>query len=289
VSPRRAAGPGEKPPVCHSLITKDPVFRRIEMNLTSLRARLVLVVIALCTASAALAEDQKARAAPPMEQHALDLLKAMSDKLAAANSFTFTARDTIEAPGGNGQLLNFFAKTEVAVVRPDKISAKIRGDAPPFDFYFDGASMTVLEPTEKLYATTEAPKTIDEMLLFAAKKAGIILPFADLLFSDPYAAMTKGLTSAFYAGTSQIGGVECEHLAFAAPGIEWQIWINPETSLPRLLMGAMLDVQGAPRFMVELSNWNLKADLGKAPFSLSKPEDADTMDFRALTGTSPDK
>jgi hypothetical protein len=223
------------------------------------------------------------------EQHALDLLKRMSDKLAAAKSFTFRSRSTIEAPGGTGQFLNFFARNEVAVERPNKLDAKVRGDAPPFDFYYDGSKMSVYAPTEKLYATTEAPKTIDEMLPFAAKKAGILLPFADVLYSDPYGVLTKDLTSAFYAGFSTIQGERCEHLAFASPGIQWQIWINAKTSLPCLLMGEMLDVQGAPRFAVEYFDWKLNPKLSHERFSLAKPAGAGTMDFRALTHEAPGK
>jgi hypothetical protein len=219
-----------------------------------------------------------------MEPQALDLLKAMSHKLATAKSFKFRARDTIEAPGGSGQLLNFFADSEVAVVRPDKVSVKVRGDAPPFDFYFDGTKMTVYEPTAKLYASEDAPKTIDELLPSAAKRAGLLLPFADVLYADPYAALTQGMTSAFYAGHSVIGGAKCEHLAVAAPGIEWQIWIDAKTSLPCLVMGSMHDVQGAPRFSVAFSDWELDAPLAHHPFSFARPADADLMDFRALTG-----
>lgn len=87
-----------------------------------------------------------------------------------------------------------------------KLSAEIRGDAPPFDVYFNGEKMTAYEPTHKLYATTDAPKTLDEVLPFAAQKAGILLPFEDVLYSDPYAALTKAavFTSRISAATACI-------------------------------------------------------------------------------------
>ena len=103
-----------------------------------------------------------------MEQGALDLLKKMSAKLASTPSFLVRTRSSSEAPGGTGQFLTFFTESVVAVKRPNKLNAEIRGDAPPFDFYFDGAKMTAYEPTHKLYATADAPKTIDELLPFAA-------------------------------------------------------------------------------------------------------------------------
>jgi hypothetical protein len=247
------------------------------------RAGLLVALVAMTAASggSAFSEEQTAQR-QVKEQHALDLLKRMSDKLAAAKSFTFRSRSTIEAPGGTGQFLNFFAQSEVALVRPNKLEAKVRGDAPPFDFFYDGSKMTVYAPTEKLYATTEAPKTIDAMLPFAVEKAGILLPFDDVLYSDPYAVMTKDLTSAFYAGFSTIQGERCEHLAFASPGIQWQIWINDKTALPCLLMGEMLDVQGAPRFAVEYSDWKLNPKLSHERFSLAKPAGAGVMEFGTM-------
>jgi len=254
------------------------------MNQKHRRAGLLLALLPMLTAGTAVGEERNAGPAQVMEQPALDLLRGMSSKLAAAKSFTFRTRSSIEAPGGTGQFLSFFADSEAAVMRPDKVSARIRGDSPPFDFYFDGARMTVYEPTAKLYASEDAPKTIDDMLPFAAQKAGILLPFADVLYSDPYAVLTRGITSAFYAGYSTIGGARCAHLALSAPGIDWQIWINTETSLPCLLTGAMRDVQGAPRFAVEFADWKLDAPLAPEGFVLVRPADADRMDFRALTG-----
>ena len=219
-----------------------------------------------------------------VEQGALDLLKKMSAKLAATPSFLVRTRSSTEAPGGTGQFLTFFTESVVAVKRPNKLSAEIRGDAPPFDFYFNGEKMTAYEPIHKLYATTDAPKTLDELVSFAAKTAGILLPFADVLYSDPYTALTQEMTSAFYAGFSVIRNARCEHIALAAPGIAEEIWIDAKTDLPCLIAGALLDVQGAPRFAVEFYDWKLKPELPDKLFTFIKPKGADAMDFRALTG-----
>ena len=219
-----------------------------------------------------------------MEQGALDLVKKMSAKLAATPAFLVRTRSSLEAPGGTGQFLTFFTESVVAVKRPNQLSAEIRGDAPPFDFYFDGEKMTAYEPTHKLYATTDAPKTLDELVPFAAKTAGILLPFEDVLSSDPYAALTKDATSAFYAGFSVIRGARCEHVALAAPGVAGEIWIDAKTDLPCRIAGVLPNVQGAPRFAVEYYDWKLKPELPDKLFTFAKPEGAKPMDFRALTG-----
>jgi hypothetical protein len=219
-----------------------------------------------------------------MEPGALELVKKMSAKLAATPAFLVRTRSSLEAPGGTGQFLTFFTEAVVAVERPNKLSAEIRGDAPPFDFYYDGAKMTAYEPTHKLYATADAPRTIDELLPFAAKTAGILLPFEDVLYRDPYAVLTRDATSAFYAGFSVIRGARCEHVALAAPGIDGQLWIDAKTDLPCLIAGTLTNVQGAPRFTVEYYDWKLKPELPDHLFTFTKPEGAKPMDFRALTG-----
>lgn len=232
-------------------------------------------------------ETASPRAKPPtrvVEPEALDLVKKMSAKLAATESFVVRTRSALETPAGTGQPIDFFTESVVAVKRPDRLSAEIRGDAPPFDLYYDGKTMTAYDPTHKLYAAADAPKTLDELVPFAAKTAGILLPFADVLYSDAYAVLTKDLTSAFYAGYSVIRGNRCEHVALATPGIAGQLWIDAKTHLPCRIGGTLLDVQGAPRFSVEYYDWKPNHKLPDKLFHFSKPEGADAMDFRALTG-----
>ena len=259
------------------------------------RTALLFALLSPLTVGPAIGQEKAPASAPSpaqataspgrvMEQGALDLVKKMSAKLAATPAFVVRTRSSTEAPGGTGQFLTFFTESVVAVKRPDKLSAEIRGDAPPFDFYYDGVKMTAYEPTHKLYATTDAPKTLDELLPFAAKTAGILLPFEDVLYRDPYAALTQDLTSAFYAGYSVIRGARCEHVALAGPGIEGQLWIDAKTDLPCLITGTLPNVQGAPRFMVEFHDWKLNPKLPDALFTFAKPAGAEPMDFRALTG-----
>ena len=260
------------------------------------RTALTFALLSPLTIGVAVGQDKAPAPAPPsssaqagassrvVEQGALDLVKKMSAKLAATPAFLVRTRSSLEAPGGTGQFLTFFTESVVAVERPNKLSAEIRGDAPPFDFHFNGKQMTAYEPTRKLYATADAPQTLDELVPFAAKTASILLPFADVLYSDPYAILTKNATNAFYAGFSVMRGARCEHVALATPEIEGQIWIDAKTDLPCMIAGTLRNVQGAPRFAVEYYDWKLDPKLPAKLFTFAKPEGADAMDFRALTG-----
>jgi hypothetical protein len=47
-------------------------------------------------------------------------------------------------------------------------------------------------------------------------------------------------------------------------------------------MGAMLDVQGAPRFAVEYSDWRLNPKLRHERFTLAEPAGAGMMNFGTM-------
>ena len=79
--------------------------------------------------------------APAIEPKAVEVLKAASDKLKAANTLEFTAVSTYERAARNGQPLYYSLVHQVTVERPDKMRVITPGDGPPTEFYYDGKSM----------------------------------------------------------------------------------------------------------------------------------------------------
>ncbi len=222
--------------------------------------------------------------APIMEQRALDLLKRMSETLMAAKAFTYRSHSTVEVPAKTGQFITLFATSDVALERPNKLRAHVTGEVPNFEFYYNGTHIAAFAPKNNVYSITSAPGTIDEMLKFMMDK-GIYFPSADVMFSDPYAMMTKDLTSAFVVGPATVDGLPCEHLAFMGPGVNWEIWINTgKSALPRRLAVTYKEVQNFPRFLVEFSDWNLKPKLSASRFVFKKPRNAKQIEFSSPIG-----
>jgi hypothetical protein len=111
-------------------------------------------------------------------------------------------------------------------------------------------------------------------------------PFADVLYSDVYARVTKDLTHAYWVDKSTVADVECDHLAFAGPGIEWQIWVGPEKEpMPRRLAVTYLSMERQPRFMITFSDWKLNRELPAKRFDFKKPADAKLIEFHPLMRT----
>lgn len=205
------------------------------------------------------------------EARALDLLKAMSERLAAARSMSFTAVVMYEFPSLLGPPLAYVTKSEVAMQRPDKLKVITLGDGPASEFYYDGKTMMAFSPAENLVAVAAAPVTIDGALKAAYDTAAIYYPFTDLIVADPYAAIADGLKLAFYIGQSKVvGGVVTDMVAIANDNVFVQIWIGAEDKLPRMMRAVFRKDPLRLRHQLELSNWQLGPTLPADAFASAK-------------------
>src|SRR5271165_5148205 len=130
-------------------------------------AGLLALVAAPIAAPAQNAPAAPAPAAPVpvMEPKAIEVLKAASDKLAAANTLEFTAVSTYERAARNGQPLYYSLVHQVTVQRPDKMRVITPGDGTPDEFYYDGKTMMAYVPSSDLVAVADAPPTIDKLIV----------------------------------------------------------------------------------------------------------------------------
>src|SRR6516162_5592939 len=101
---------------------------------------------------------------PTIEPKAIDILKAASDRLAAARAMRFTAVVSYENPSVFGPPVEYTTKSDVVVQRPNKLRVITFGDGPRSEFYYDGTTMMAYAPAENLVAVAPAPPTIDATL-----------------------------------------------------------------------------------------------------------------------------
>ncbi len=218
--------------------------------------------------------------APIVQQHALDRLKQMSDKLIASNSFSYRSNSAVELQSETGQFVTFFTEAEVALQRPNKLHMKVSGDSPSLHLYFDGAKASAIDVDNNTYAVSTPLTNIDEMLNYIMSKAQISFPSADLMYSDPYAVMTKNLTDATVVGDSMINGIPVEHFAYREPTIDWEIWIaKGENALPLRLAMTYRQVENRPSFLVEFADWKLNPKLKSNTFEFKAPKDGKQIEF----------
>jgi len=200
---------------------------------------------------------------PAIEPAALDLVKAMSDKLAAAKTLSFVAQGSFDLPARTGQPLFYLTRSDVLLQRPDKLRVIVPGDGPPSEFYYDGSKVSVFQPGADLVATANMSGNLDSMLEAIYERAGIYFPFVDFISTDPYKTLTTGLTHAFVIGKSQlVDNTTTDVVAISTRDVSLQIWIGSDDKLPRLVWATMTSESGMPRHMVQFSDWKLD---GAAP------------------------
>jgi hypothetical protein len=217
---------------------------------------------------------------PVLEAKAIDILKASSARLAGAKSMTFTAVISYESQSRYGPPLVYTTKSDVTVLRPDKLRVITYGDGPPSEFYYNGKTMMAFAPVENLVAVADAPPTIDAALKAAFDSAAIYFPFTDLIVADPYKDIADGLELAFYIGQSNVvGGTTTDMVAYVTNGVFVQAWIGAEDKLPRRVRAVYLDDPAQLRHEMELSNWQLDPAVATEFFESAKAASANRISF----------
>jgi hypothetical protein len=226
----------------------------------------------------------RAEKTAPVDPAALALLKGMSTTLAQAKSFTFRTSSILEVPSSTGQFITLYSVNRYALQRPDKLRAIQGGDAPAFDFYYDGSTVSASAPLTKVYSTTKAPATLDAMLPDLRTQTGIHLHITPFLYSDPYQHLVKNLQSAVIVGKARVHGVLCDHLAFRSPGVNWELWISSGSNpLPYRVAATYTDKPNFPRKFIEFSHWNLHPSwLWKSLFVFRKPAGESEVPFALI-------
>lgn len=218
-----------------------------------------------------------------IEPQAKKLLETATTYLASQKRFSVDTRSTIEAVLTSGQKIQFDHAAMLSVQRPDGLKAERRGDLVDQVFYYDGKSLTLHNPDDNYYAAVPAPGTLEEMLDFARESLDIFAPAGDLIYKNAYEILMQDVTSGFVVGNTVVEGVRCDHLAFRAPHVDWQIWIQEgDEPLPRKLVITSTDVAGAPQFSVVMTDWNLAPDLDDRTFEFTPPAEAKRIDFLPL-------
>ena len=245
---------------------------------------LLLGAAFLASTTAARAQQSPPQGAPAskpaVEAKAVDVLKATSERLAAARTLSFTALVSYESPSRIGPALVYTTRSDVTVQRPDKLRVLTPGDGPASEFYYDGKTMMAFAPAENLLAVADAPPTLDAMLEQAYHYAAIYFPFTDAIVANPMEGIAKDLELAFYIGQSSVvGGVKTDMVAYAAHGVFVQLWVGADDKLPRMARAVFRNDAQRLRHQVEFSGWRLGEPVAPETFASARAVQARRIPF----------
>ena len=200
------------------------------------------------------------------------LLKRMTDFVGSEETFSLETVNTVEVVLENGQKVQFTGGASTTVQRPDRLYSERTSDIMRQVLYYDGESVTLVNPGDGVYATVPAPATLDGMLDFAREVLDIVAPAGDLITRDAYERLMSDTRSGFVVGKSYIAGVRCDHLAFRGYDVDWQVWIEDgDRPVPRKFVITTLDVEQAPQAEVLVTRWTSSPSIKKAQFEFTPP------------------
>lgn len=252
------------------------------MRTFKFRIAAVLFALGILALSATVSTEVRAQA-PAVDPAATQILQRMTDYLISLHQFTVHTQTTLEDLLESGHRVDFDISANVIVSRPNQLRAERRGDLADQVFYYDGKTLTLHNPSDKVYATEPAPGTIEELLDFARESLGLIVPVADLVYRNVFPLLMQDVNFAKVVDKAVIGGVKCDHLVFSRPGVDFQVWVAAD-GRPLPYKYVVTDT-GTPALLsvtTVMSNWNVAPAVADSRFAFVPPKGAKPITFMPL-------
>jgi hypothetical protein len=250
-----------------------------KLNLKRSAGLFALGVLALWSTGSTVVRAQT----PAVDPAATQILQRMTDYLGGLKQFGVKTQNTIEDLTDSGHRVDDDVSASMVISRPNKLHAERRGNLIDQVFYYNGKTLTLYNPSDKVYATEPAPGTIEEMLDFARASLGLLVPAADLVYRNAFPLLMQGVTSAAVIGKAVIGGAKCDHLLFSRPGVDFQVWVA-DSGRPLPYKYVVTDT-GTPALIsitTVMSEWNVTPAVDDAFFNFVPPKGVNQISFMPL-------
>src|SRR5215211_2492693 len=217
-------------------------------------------------------------------QDAAKILKAMSDYVTAQKSISISFDSDIEVVTSDLQKIQFTSSGQVLLNRPDKIRVTRTGGYAEVELIFAGKTVTLLGKNVNAFTQADAPGTVDQLIDGIRDQYNVSMPGADLLLSRVYDELTTDVLDAKHIGQGVIDGVDCEHLAFRGPDVDWQLWVETGARpIPHKYVITSKHVTGAPQYTLRVKELKTDAPAAADALVFKPPADAKKVEFAALT------
>jgi len=252
------------------------------MSKFNFRLSTVLFALGVLVLAATVSTEVRAQT-PAVDPAATQILKRMTDYLGGLQKFSVHTQNTLEDELDSGHRIDIDVSASVIVSRPNKLSAERKGDLIDQIFYYNGKTLTLYNPSDKVYATEPAPGKIEEMLDFARESLGLTVPVADLVYSNAFPLLMQEVTLAVVVGKAVIGGVKCDHLLFSRPGVDFQVWVA-DGGQPLPYKYVVTDTGTPARLSITtvMSDWNVKPSVPDTRFTFVPPQGVKQIAFMPL-------
>ena len=194
---------------------------------------------ALLSLVSASAYSQQAPAKPPPQTAAVDpgavkVLRDMTDYIGGLKQFSVVALNMREDMLISDHRVDYEVASKVIVSRPDKLQSRTHRPPGRPDLLLRRHNGDALQPVRQGLRVDACAADVEEMLDFGRDSLGLGYPISDLVYRNAFPLLMQDVSLALMIGKEVIGGVECEHLLFSRPGVDFQVWVPTSGSpLPR--------------------------------------------------------
>ena len=252
------------------------------MDALKLRTAATVFALGVLVLAATVTTDVQAQD-PQVESAATRTLKRMTDYLGGLQKFSVHTQNTLEDELESGHRIDLDVSAGVLVSRPNKLFAERKGDLIDQVFYYNGKTLTLYNPSDKVYATESAPGTIEETLDFARESLGLTVPVADLVYRNAFPLLMQDVNLAVVVGKAVIGGVKCDHLLFSRPGVDFQVWVaDSGNPLPYKYVVTDTGTPAQLSISTVMSDWNVAPTATDSRFTFVPPPGTKQISFLPL-------
>jgi hypothetical protein len=210
-----------------------------------------------------------------VDPRATQILRRACTVLADSHAFTFHAEINFDQVMPSEVKLQFAGASDFAVRRPNALAVDYESDLGAKRLWYNGKTLTIFDAPTMTYASTPVPPSIDGMLESVAEMHNLTIPLADLALSNPCEKINNKILFGSYVGVGDVGGVACDHLAFAQSNVDWQIWIQRSGKpLPRKVVINYRTTPGLPQYAAVISDWKFPGTIPNARFAVQIPKKA---------------
>ncbi len=215
---------------------------------------------------------------PAKPKNAEEVVKRMSDRLAAAQSFSFTTQEKHQRRRG-GKVVDIARSRSYTVKRPDAIAFKtVGGEMGGGAGTYDGRNLTMVWPEQKAYARVKMPATIDASLDRLEEHFNTALPVGDLVRTNAYETLVGSEMTGRYVGREAMGGSECDHVAFTHARVDFELWVAAAGEpTPCRITITTKGRSGPLTSDVSFADWNLAAAPAAGAFETEVPADYERL------------
>lgn len=217
-----------------------------------------------------------------IDEHAMDILNRMADALAQAQRFSVTieGRYDVVQPD-SGEKIEFGERRTVLLNRPDGLRAEaLLSDGKRRLVIFDGKTISVFDPDEKVYGQVEAAGGIDGAVRHLVQDLQVRLPLALLLVSTLPDELHRRLVGLDFVERDVLTLVPANHLAGRTEDVDFQVWVAADgPPLPQRITITYKSDEGEPQYRADLTDWNLNPAVSPAQFAFTPPEGTERIPF----------